>query len=227
MTYNDDDDDGLCDFIEDDNFFSNEEGVDNSGEEEPRGGFIDEDGYDIPTPYDLNLKGEKLSIVEEGKKEHVDFLIALYKNNGREKFQELFPRTKEDEIRTRNDDVFLMVTQYCMTLRESDYELKVHYYRSKRTPRTGRWYAHGKRGYGGQQRLPREVRKFIQSGIYYDYDIVSAWPSLLYKICAGIRGPLLKAYITKCHDGTRETFLEENKITKHGFNCLMNIDEPR
>ena len=80
MTYDDDDDDALCDFVANDNFYSNEVGVDNSGEEEPRGDpednegvdnydsqrecFIDEDGYDILMPYDLNLKGEKLSIVE-------------------------------------------------------------------------------------------------------------------------------------------------------------------
>ena len=76
------------------------------------------------TEKDLNMKKEVAVILEEGKPDRVNFIIDLYYNNGREMFKKLFPRHEEDRQQTKSDDVFKMVVQYCMRLKDSNYKYK-------------------------------------------------------------------------------------------------------
>ena len=70
------------------------------------------------------MKKEVAVILEEGKPDRVNFIIDLYYNNGREMFKKLFPRHEEDRQQTKSDDVFKMVVQYCMRLKDSNYKYK-------------------------------------------------------------------------------------------------------
>ena len=117
-----------------------------------------------------------------------------------------------------------MVIQYCFRLKESKYKLKVNYHRAKRTPATGRRYARGSPGYCGQQSLPRQVRKFIQTGIYHDYDIIASWPSIMRHLALECRilCPELTNYVKTCQQDAshRDAFHEDNNITKHEILCF-------
>ena len=127
---------------------------------------------DLPIDDDLDLKNPVMTIVEKTNEKHAEFLMRLYfMENGREKLLDLFDLKEETDY-----DVFKMVYQYLVRSKASNYELPVAYYRAKTTPKSGRLYARVGRGvgYGGHQRIPREIRIFLQTGIYYDYDMIAA-----------------------------------------------------
>ena len=72
---------------------------------------------------------------------------------------------------------FNQIKQYCKTTKTNNYSLKVDYYKSSKQP-TGRVYAKN-----GIQSIWGLIRGALTYGMYYDFDIVNAHPTILLYIC--------------------------------------------
>jgi len=187
--------------------------------------FEEADGAEEELDDDIVMK-----IPEECDKERCDFAASLWNvRGGRQIFHEIFGRSADDQ-RQKHEDVFMSNVHYARRLQKNDYKLDTAYSHSKRTPGQCRLYAKGQgRGCNGQQQLRRSVRKFLQTDVYYDYDMVCAWPSILWMLCEdhNIYCDRLRTFVQLCHDGKRDEFLLRNKTSKKHINVALNQDEPK
>jgi len=174
----------------------------------------------------------KMTLQETGNRERCDLLVELLSIPGGQRiFDETF-QSSSDDPKKKNENVHISNALYAKRLKENNYSLNVHYCHSKRTPGKGRLYASNKNGRGtaGQQMLRRSVRVFLQCNSYcndyYDYDMVAAWPSILWMLCEkhDLECTLLKKFVELCHAGRRAEFLHETQMTKLLFNKALNTD---
>ncbi len=149
--------------------------------------------------------------------------------NGQEIFDETFESGDSDnQKKKKKENVFMSNVLYAVRALKNECVLDVPYYYSKRTPGKGRLYAGNKneRGTAGQQMLRRTVRVFLQHTLYHDYDMVAAWPSILWMLCDkhNLICTLLKEFVKLCHAGRRNEFFRETGMTKSLFNAALNVD---
>jgi len=144
------------------------------------------------------------SITEKCDKKRCDLLAELWSvRNGSEIYNEYFPADKVNDWQKKGEqDTFGSNVRYAKNLKDNDYSLTVQYGCSQRTPGLGRVYAiaGNRRGAGGQQMLRRNVRVFLQHGVYYDYDMVAAWWCILLQLCESDAAAAAGEEVLEVHD---------------------------
>lgn len=155
------------------------------------------------------------NIEETCNQEHCRLLSKLYTlQGGRNIFKQFFPTDISDANKPdKHGDTFLSNGRYARRLENQSFKIRVPYSYSKYTPNVGRLYAVSVgQGVGGQQMLTRNVRVFLQHGIYRDYDMIAAWWSILLLLCEkhDLECSCLKEFVELCHSNRRQEFLKRN-----------------
>jgi phage/plasmid-associated DNA primase len=154
---------------------------------------------------------------ESVRKEACDAIISLKQKEFFEHFPSRQEKGSKGEIFGRG--YFTIVQNYCKLSKKSNYKKKVEYATANSGRSKGRLYAES-----GLQNLCCSVRKYLTTGIYFDYDMKNAHPNIMLKLCKERSLPC--EYLTK-YCNNREDFLCENDITKMEILQLCNKDKPQ
>ena len=189
-----------------------------------------ENEIDEPEPDMINFVTQD-GIVETAVKERVDFLCDINDHvDGQDYFKNMFP-TSRDVFKEKNRDVFKQTMGYVKRLKENNYNLKLKYNYSRDAQGVGRLYAQvgAVRVSVSQQMMRTSVRKYIQTGIYGDFDIKASYWAMLVRVCnrLGLKCNEIEDYLKIAQSSGRDEYLHKNSTTKNDMNANLNRDYPR
>ena len=118
------------------------------------------------------------SIIEESVvPERCDFILQITA----EQFNSLFPKSEDDHGKNKMtpNESYKLAQKYCKKQQRNNYTVTVHYFQSTKTnPNRGRQFAEC-----GIQNIKANCRRFLQTGLYSDFDMMCAHPSIHYMLC--------------------------------------------
>jgi len=119
-----------------------------------------------------------------------------------------------------NREYFKLVQNYIKTMIKSNFEMKVYYNTSDKNP-NGRVYS---KSPISLQRIHSPLRAFLTKGLYHDYDMKNAHPTILCAMCedAGLSNVYQKNYIQN-----RAKVLKDNNTDKKTILIKLNTDDAR
>ena len=164
------------------------------------------------------------SIIQESVvPERCDFILKITA----EQFNSLFPKSEDDHGKSKMgfNESYNLAQKYCKRQQKNNYTVSVHYFQSTKTnPNKGRQFADC-----GIQNIKANCRRFLQTGLYYDFDMMCAHPSIHYVLCKKHDLPRerLKRFLDLYFAGKREEFFKRSCINKHEFLTKMNQDKPK
>jgi len=152
-----------------------------------------------------------MKVFEKINEEKCKYLLSLKKYE----FDQLFPKTDEDH-QNEKDFTFKNTIFYCKRSLKSNCNLEIEYAHSNLNPTSGRLFAKG-----GLQNMRKSARKFLTEGIYRDWDMCNAHPSIMLLACQkrGFQCSELKKYCAN-----REAFLLKEGVGKKWMLALFNTD---
>ena len=160
--------------------------------------------------------------VEFVNKLESEYVCSLTKDE----FFELFPRTIKNikgsmEKVVNNNEYYKMVIKYIHKHKITSYQgLTITYSPSQINP-NGRLFV---KDAIGLQRIHNELRAFLTRGLYHDYDMKNAHPSILYFICEQ-RG--LDTVHQKNYLSNRSRLLSDAGVEKSTMLMKLNTDDAR
>lgn len=166
---------------------------------------------------DLNILSYENTkqLIEKVNPRACNYILSLSQGD----FFKIFPKnkTKKQQDFLFGRAYFNNVMNILKNIQKNEYQQTVQYETSK-THSTGRLYAKN-----SLQSFEKDLRSLLTEGIYHDYDMQNAFPSILLHVCKskGIQTIYLEKY---CRD--RAMFLEQNDMTKCDFLTYMNQDRP-
>ncbi len=112
------------------------------------------------------------------------------------------------------------VIQYLKTMIKNNFEMKINYKASDNNP-SGRVHA---KSSVSLQRIHKPLRAFLTKGLYRDYDMKNAHPTILLKMCEaeGLATMFQKHYIEN-----RDKILKANNVDKKTMLIKLNSDSAR
>ena len=124
-------------------------------------------------------------------------------------FPEVDETGNNDDIQTQ----YNMIVKYCQDMRNNNYCKKMEYKYAK-GKNSGRIFVNSETG-TGLQRIWKQFRGLLCNGIYTDFDMINAHPTILTYICKKHNIPCY-AITNYCNnrDSILNTFMEEDNITR-------------
>jgi len=143
-----------------------------------------------------------------------------------EDFFKYFPRDVNDSENgcdfkpPVNDVYFKMINEYLNTMMKNNFKKQFNYQPNENTP-NGRINA---KCSISLQRIHKPLRHFLTKGLYHDYDMKNAHPTILFKMCEseGLSTLYQKNYIEN-----RDKILKENNTDKRTMLIKLNSDNAR
>ena len=163
-------------------------------------------------------------ISEMGKRDHVDFLCELdLHENGLDIFNSMFPKSG-DVFKENTRDVFKETMAYVTLMKHNSYSLTFKYAHARDANKVGRLYAQVRevRLPVSQQMCRTSVRKFLQCGIYKDFDIKASYWAMLVRVCERLDLGCheIKKYLNMAQSPQRDEYLESNGTSKAEMKVL-------
>ena len=138
-------------------------------------------------------------------------------------FNSMFPQSG-DAFKENTRDVFKETMAYVALMKRNGYSLKFKYAHARDANKVGRLYAQVRevRLPVSQQMCRTSVRKFLQCGIYKDFDIKASYWAMLVRVCERLDLGCheIKKYLNMAQSPQRDEYLESNGTSKAEMKVL-------
>jgi len=189
----------------------------------------------IKNKRELNIKGEtnlKIISADSIRRMPVQYTESVRERECKyastlpyEEFFKCFPRELKSSEHgnpstLKNPEYFKLVQNYLQLMIENNYELEIKYHPSEKNL-DGRIFS---KSPVSLQRIHNSLRVFLSEGLYRDYDMKNAHPTIFMKICEDEGLPIVhqKNYVEN-----RAKVLKENDTDKRTLLVKLNSDNAR